>query len=166
MASGHAKLTGELGVCLSTGGAGATHLLTGLYDAKLDHAPVLAIAGQAEVTIRGASYQQELNLDRCFADVANFVQEAGRPSQVRHLTDRGIRIAIAQNGVAVLILPKDVQDEAWEEPQHAHGFTRSGPGYSKPRTLPYLADLRKAADILNAGLKVAWVPVPAAPRLR
>ena len=155
MASGHAKLTGELGVCLATGGPGATHLLTGLYDAKLDHAPVLAIAGQAETTVRGASYQQELNLDRSFADVANFVQEASHPAQLRHLTDRGIRIAIAQNGVAVLILPKDVQDEPWEEPRQAHGFTRSGSGYSKPRTLPHDADLRRAAEILNAGKKVA-----------
>ena len=155
MASGHAKLTGELGVCLATGGPGATHLLTGLYDAKLDHAPVLAIAGQAESTVRGASYQQELNLDRSFADVAHFVQEASRPAQLRHLTDRGIRIAIALNGVAVLILPKDVQDEAWEEPQQAHGFTRSGPGYSKPRTLPHDADLRRAADLLNSGKRVA-----------
>src|SRR5215210_8656814 len=76
MAVAHAKFTGELGVCLSTGGPGATHLITGLYDAKLDHMPVLAIAGQAETTVRGASYQQELNLDRVFADVAGFVQEA------------------------------------------------------------------------------------------
>src|ERR1700729_907296 len=85
MARGHAKFTGEPGVCLATGGPGATHLITGLYDAKLDHVPVLAIAGQAESTARGASYQQELNLDRAFADVADFVQEAGRATQVRHL---------------------------------------------------------------------------------
>src|ERR1044072_6030861 len=72
MAVGHAKFTGEIGVCLSTGGPGATHMITGLYDAKLDHVPVLAICGQAEATVRGASYQQELNLDRMFADVAGF----------------------------------------------------------------------------------------------
>jgi pyruvate dehydrogenase (quinone) len=88
MAVAHAKFTGELGVCLSTGGPGATHLITGLYDGKLDHAPVLAICGQAEATVRGASYQQELNLDRMFADVAGFVQEASSPAQVRHLLDR------------------------------------------------------------------------------
>src|SRR3954468_8770919 len=99
MATAHAKLTGELGVCLSTGGPGATHLITGLYDAKLDHAPVLAIAGQAEATVRGADYQQELNLDRMFADVADYVQEAGTAAQVRHIADRAIRIAIADNGV-------------------------------------------------------------------
>ena len=132
MATGHAKFTGELGVCLSTGGPGATHMLTGLYDAKLDHMPVLAIMGQAEVTARGSSYQQELNLDRIFADVGNYTAEVESPAQLRHVIDRGIRIAIAQNGVAAIILPKDVQDAEWEEPKALHGFTRSGPGYSRP----------------------------------
>jgi pyruvate dehydrogenase (quinone) len=155
MASGHAKFTGELGVCLATGGPGATHLLTGLYDAKLDHVPVLAIAGQAEATVRGASYQQELNLDRAFADVAEFVQEAGRATQVRHLTDRAIRTAIAKNAVSVIILPKDVQDEPWQDPPQAHGFTRSGPGYSRPRIVPHDLDLIAAARILNQGKRVA-----------
>ncbi len=155
MAAGHAKFTGELGVCLSTGGPGATHLLTGLYDAKMDHAPVLAIAGQAEATARGASYQQEMNLDRVFADVANFVQEAAAPAQVRHLVDRGVRIAKAQNGVAVLIIPKDIQDEEWQSPPHLHGFTHSGSGYQRPKITPYEADLQRAADVLNAGNKVA-----------
>lgn len=155
MAAGHAKFTGELGVCLSTGGPGATHLLTGLYDAKMDHAPVLAISGQAETTSRGANYQQELNLDRVFSDVANFVQEAAAPAQVRHLVDRGVRIAKAQNGVAVLILPKDLQDEPWQAPQHAHGFTHSGPGYQRPKVVPYDEDLQRAAEVLNAGKKVA-----------
>jgi pyruvate dehydrogenase (quinone) len=155
MATAHAKLTGEVGVCLATGGPGATHLITGLYDAKLDHVPVLAIAGQAEVAVRGASYQQEINLDRAFADVANYVQEAETPAQLRHIVDRGLRIAIAQNGVAMLVLPKDVQDEPWEEPGHAHGFTHSGPGYSRPHVVPYPKDLQRAADILNTGSKVA-----------
>ncbi|WAH62077.1 hypothetical protein LZ023_37200 (plasmid) [Pseudomonas silvicola] len=118
------------------GRPGATHLLTGLYDAKMDHAPVLAIAGQAEATARGASYQQEMNLDRVFADVANFVQEAAAPGQVRHLVDRGVRIAKAQNGV-VLIIPKDIQDEEWQSPPHLHGFTHSGSGYHRPKIMPY-----------------------------
>ena len=157
MATAHAKFTGELGVCLSTGGPGATHLITGLYDAKSDHMPVLAIAGQAETTVRGASYQQELNLDRMFADVADFVQEAAAPAQLRHLVDRGLRVAKARNGVTVLILPKDVQDMTWEEPKRAHGFTRSGPGYATPRIVPHDADLRRAAEVLNAGRKVAIV---------
>ena len=153
MAAGHAKFTGELGVCLSTGGPGATHLLTGLYDAKLDHAPVLAISGRAETTSRAASYQQELNLDRVFSDVANFVQEAAAPAQVQHLVDRGVRIAKAQNGVAVLILPKDLQDEPRQAPQHLHGFTHSGPGYQRPKIVPYHEDLLRAAEVLNAGKK-------------
>src|SRR4051812_5776639 len=103
MACAYAKFTGELGVCLSTGGPGATHLLTGLYDAKLDHMPVLAITGQAPRTARGAHYQQEINLDRTFADVAKFVQEAEAPSQLRVLVDRAIRIATAERGVSVLV---------------------------------------------------------------
>ena len=155
MAVAHAKFTGEIGVCLSTGGPGATHLITGLYDAKLDHAPVLAICGQAEATVRGASYQQELNLDRMFADVAGFAQEASAPAQVRHLIDRCIRVAKASNGPSVIILPKDIQDEDYEEPAVAHGFTRSGVGYSKPKIVPEDADLARAAEILNAGSKVA-----------
>ncbi len=157
MATAHAKFTGELGVCLSTGGPGATHMLTGMYDAKLDHAPLLAICGQAESTVRGAVYQQELNLDRVFADVAAFVQEAAAPAQIRHLIDRGLRVAIAGNTVTALIFPKDVQDEPWEEPARAHGFTRSGPGYSRPLVVPKEADLRRAAEVLNAGSKVAIV---------
>jgi pyruvate dehydrogenase (quinone) len=155
MAVAHAKFTGELGVCLSTGGPGATHLITGLYDAKLDHVPVLAITGQAEVTVRGASYQQEINLDRVFADVANYVQEVDSPAQLRHVIDRGVRIAVAQSGVAVVVLPKDVQDAEWEEPKKLHGFTRSGPGYSAPKVVPYVDDLQRAAAVLNGGTRVA-----------
>ena len=155
MATAHAKFTGEIGVCLATGGPGATHLLTGLYDAKLDHVPVFAIAGQAETTARGASYQQELNLDRIFADVADYVQEATAPAQVRHVTDRSIRIALAGNGVGVVVLPKDVQDEPYEEPGVRHGFTRSGVGYSRPLIVPQPAELASAAEVLNAGDKVA-----------
>jgi len=155
MATAHAKFTGEMGVCLSTGGPGATHMITGLYDAKLDHVPVLAIVGQAEVTVRGASYQQEINLDRVFADVATYVQEAETPAQLRHIVDRGIRAAAAGNGVAIVILPKDVQDEPWDGPQAAHGFTRSGTGYARPRIVPFAKDLERAAEVLNAGSRVA-----------
>src|SRR3954447_16374531 len=155
MAVAHAKFTGELGVCLSTGGPGATHLITGLYDAKLDHVPVLAICGQAEATARGSSYQQELNLDRMFSDVAEFVQEASSPAQVRHLLDRAIRIALARNAVSALILPKDIQGSDYQEPKAAHGFTRSGVGYSRPKLVPRTADIENAAALLNAGSKVA-----------
>ena len=157
MAVAHAKFSGELGVCLSTGGPGATHLVTGLYDAKLDHMPVLAIVGQAETTVRGASYQQELNLDRMFADVAAYVQEVTHPAQLRHVIDRAARIAIARRQPAVVIVPKDVQELDYDAPARAHGFTRSGPGYARPTIVPRETDLRKAADLLNAGERVAML---------
>ncbi len=157
MAVGHAKFTGELGVCLATGGPGATHLVTGLYDAKLDHMPVLAICGQAEATVRGGSYQQELNLDRLFADVAAYVQEVTHPAQLRHVVDRAIRIALAQRAPTVIILPKDVQEQEYEAPARAHGFTRSGPGYSRPVIIPRESNLKQAADLLNGGEKVAML---------
>jgi pyruvate dehydrogenase (quinone) len=95
MASAHAKFTGELGVCIATSGPGASHLLTGLYDARLDHQPVLAIVGQQARTALGAHYQQELDLQSMFKDVAGaFVSTAMVPGQVRHLIDRGIRAAM------------------------------------------------------------------------
>lgn len=155
MAAAHAKFTGELGVCLSTGGPGATHLITGLYDAKMDHVPVLAISGQAASVARGALYQQELNLDRMFADVADFVQEASQPSQVRHILDRAMRTAIGRNGVSVVILPNDLQDLPYEDPPRKHGSVFSGIGYTKPLVVPYESDLRRAAQVLNEGKKVA-----------
>ncbi len=155
MASAYAKFTGELGVCLSTGGPGASHLITGLYDAKLDHMPVLAITGQAPRTARGAHYQQELNLDRMFSDVADYVQEVEAPSQVRHVVDRALRIATARRGVAVVVLPGDVQDLPYRDPPRKHGSVLSGVGYRKPKVLPYEGDLERAADVLNAGKKVA-----------
>src|SRR5205809_6862687 len=127
MACAYAKFTGELGVCLSTGGPGASHLITGLYDAKLDHMPVLAICGQAPRAVRGGHYQQELNLDRMFMDVADFVQELETAPQLRHMVDRGLRVAKARNGVCVLVLPADLQEEAYEEPPQKHGALRSGP---------------------------------------
>jgi pyruvate dehydrogenase (quinone) len=157
MAVAHAKFTGELGVCLATGGPGATHLITGLYDAKLDHQPVLAICGQAETTVRGASYQQELNLDRMLADVAAYVQEVSHPAQLPHVVDRAIRLAIAQRAPAAIIIPKDVQEQPFEAARRAHGFTRSGPGYSRPTVVPADNDLRRAADVLNTGVKVAML---------
>src|SRR4051812_39835664 len=155
MACAYAKFSGEVGVCLSTGGPGATHMITGLYDAKLDHMPVFAITGQAARAARGGHYQQELNLDRMFADVADYVQEAYVPAQVRHIVDRGLRIAHAENGVAVAIMPNDLSDSEYEGPKMAHGYTRSGVGYARPRVVPYPEDLQRAAEVLNAGRKVA-----------
>src|SRR6185312_17426732 len=103
------------GVCLATGGPGATHLLTGLYDAKLDHMPVLAITGQAPRSVRGAHYQQELNLDRVFADVAEFVQQGLTPQHVGVILDRAIRTAKSRNAVAAVVMPNDLSDSPYEE---------------------------------------------------
>ena len=155
MACAYAKFTGDLGVCLSTGGPGATHLLTGLYDAKLDHMPVLAIMGQASRSVRGASYQQELNLDRAFADACEYVQEGTTPQQVGVILDRAIRIALGRRAVTGVVMPNDLSDLPYEEPPREHGYTRSGAGYSRPHVVPREADLRRAAELLNAGRKVA-----------
>ena len=156
MASAHAKFTGELGVCIATSGPGASHLITGLYDARMDHMPVLAIVGQQARTALGSHYQQELDLLSMFKDVAGaFVQQASAPAQVRHLIDRAVRTAIGERRVTAIILPNDVQDLEYEAPARAHGTAHSGVGYSKPRVVPYEADLQRAADVLNAGEKVA-----------
>jgi pyruvate dehydrogenase (quinone) len=156
MASAHAKFTGELGVCIATSGPGASHLITGLYDARMDHMPVLAIAGQQARASLGGHYQQELDLVSMFKDVAGaFVQQASVPAQVRHLVDRAIRIAVGDRQVTALILPNDLQDLPYEEPPRKHGTVHSGVGYQEPRRLPYPADLQRAAEVLNAGKKVA-----------
>ena len=156
MASAHAKFTGELGVCLATSGPGASHLLTGLYDARLDHMPVLAIVGQQARTAVGAHYQQELDLGSMFKDVAGaFTGYATVPAQVRHLTDRAVRIALGQRRVTALIFPNDLQDVPMEQPPRAHGAVFSGVGWSAPKVVPQAADLQRAANVLNAGSKVA-----------
>jgi pyruvate dehydrogenase (quinone) len=156
MASAHAKFTGELGVCIATSGPGATHLITGLYDARLDHMPVLAIAGQQARAALGGHYQQEVDLAAMFKDVAGaFVQQASVPSQIRHLVDRAVRIALSERKVTALILPNDLQDLEYEPPGRKHGTLHSGVGYRAPKIVPYDDDLQRAADVLNAGKKVA-----------
>jgi pyruvate dehydrogenase (quinone) len=156
MASAYAKFTGELGVCIATSGPGATHLVTGLYDARLDHMPVLAIAGQQARDALGGHYQQELDLPSLFKDVAgSFVQQASMPAQVRHIVDRAVRVAVAERRVAAIILPNDLQEEKYEEPPRAHGTLHSGVGYAKPVVVPARVDLQRAAEVLNAGRKVA-----------
>jgi pyruvate dehydrogenase (quinone) len=156
MASAHAKFTGELGVCIATSGPGASHLLTGLYDARLDHMPVLAIAGQQARAALGGHYQQELDLTAMFKDVAGaFVQQASVPSQIRHLVDRAIRTALGERRVTAIVLPNDLQDLKYEPPPRKHGTLHSGVGYRAPKTIPYPDDLQRAADVLNAGKKVA-----------
>src|SRR5947208_9383064 len=147
MACAHAKFTGEVGVCLATSGPGAVHLLNGLYDAKLDHHPVVAIVGQQAMAGLGGNYQQEVDLTTLFKDVAHeFVQIAMEPAQIRHLVDRACRIALAEKTVTAIILPNDVQEsEAVEQPPHAHGTGHSGPGYRAPRGLPKAEDLHRRA---------------------
>ncbi|MCM8732380.1 thiamine pyrophosphate-requiring protein [Hephaestia sp. GCM10023244] len=158
MASAHAKFTGELGVCMATSGPGAAHLLTGLYDARLDHMPVLAIAGQQARTAIGAHYQQELDLGAMFKDVAGaFTGYAAVPAQVRHLTDRAVRIALGHRRVTALIFPNDLQDLPMEQPPRKHGSVFSGIGWSAPEVVPTDDDLRRAADVLNSGKKVAML---------
>jgi len=156
MACAHAKFTGELGVCMATSGPGAIHLLNGLYDAKLDHQPVLAIVGQQKRMSLGAGYQQEVDLNTLFKDVSEYVQICMDPAQARHLIDRAIKVALARRGVATLIFPGDVQEEkAVAAPPREHGAVYSSVGYSRPRIVPEQGDLDKATDILNAGQKVA-----------
>jgi pyruvate dehydrogenase (quinone) len=158
MASAYAKFTGDLGVCIATSGPGASHLITGLYDARMDHIPVLAIAGQQARSALGGHYQQEVDLVSMFKDVAGaFVQQASTPAQVRHLIDRAVRVAKAERRVTALVIPNDLQDEPYEPPARKHGTIHSGVGYTDPRTVPYEEDLRRAADVLNSGRKVAML---------
>ena len=155
-ACAHAKFTGEVGVCLATSGPGAIHLLNGLYDAKLDHQPVVAIVGQQARMSLGANYQQEVDLDALYKDVAGeFVQTLMVPSQAAHLIDRAMRVALASRTVTAIIVPNDVQEEPYEEPPRAHGSVFSSVGYERPRIVPAQATLQKAADVLNSGEKVA-----------
>ncbi|MGY3156675.1 pyruvate dehydrogenase (quinone) [Bradyrhizobium elkanii] len=158
MASAYAKFSGQLGVCIATSGPGASHLVTGLYDALLDHQPVLAIVGQQSRSALGGQYQQELDLVSMFKDVAGaYVMQASSPAQVRHLIDRSVRIALARRVPTAIILPNDLQEEPYEDPPHAHGTLHSGIGYSAPSIRPRDADLDRAADVLNAGKKVAML---------
>jgi pyruvate dehydrogenase (quinone) len=159
MACAHAKFTGEVGICLATSGPGAIHLLNGLYDAKMDHQSVVAIVGQQARAALGGDYQQEVDLISLFKDVAHeYVQMASTPVQVRHLVDRAIRIAKAERTVTCLIFPNDLQEmPAVETPPRKHGTVHSGLGYAKPRIVPQDTDLRRAADLLNQGKKVAML---------
>jgi pyruvate dehydrogenase (quinone) len=157
MACAHAKFTGDIGVCMATSGPGAVHLLNGLYDAKLDSQPVLAIVGQQATISLGADYQQEVDLPSLFKDVAGqYVHMASSPAQIRHLIDRSIRIAKAERTVTCVIVPNDIQEmDAMTAPPRKHGASFTGTGYSLPRVLPNVNEMKKAADILNAGKKVA-----------
>lgn len=158
MACAHAKFTGEVGVCVATSGPGAIHLLNGLYDAKLDHQPVVAIVGQQKRTALGGNYQQEVDLISLFKDVAHeYVHMVSTPAQMRHIVDRAMRIAQVERSVCCIIIPNDVQEMDAEKPPRAHGSIFSGIGYRAPRTVPHAEELQRAADVLNAGEKVAML---------
>src|SRR3954453_11722170 len=159
MACAHAKWTGEPGVCLATSGPGAIHLLNGLYDAKLDHQPVVAIVGQQDSMAIGGHYQQEIDLQTLFKDVASeYVVTVTKPEQMRHAVDRAVRIAKSERTVTCIIVPNDVQDEdAVEQPPHAHGTLHSSVGYTDPHILPPDDELERAAEILNSGERVAML---------
>jgi pyruvate dehydrogenase (quinone) len=157
-ATAHAKLTDEVGVCMATSGPGAVHLLNGLYDAKLDHAPVVAIVGQQARMSLGASYQQEIDLQSLYKDVAHeYVEVCMDPRQAAHLIDRAVRIALSQRTVTAVIVPNDVQEMPYEDPPRSHGAVQSSPGWSPPVVVPREHDLRRAADVLNEGERVAML---------
>ncbi|HYY43793.1 MAG TPA: thiamine pyrophosphate-requiring protein [Actinomycetota bacterium] len=159
MACAHAKFTGEVGVCLATSGPGAIHLLNGLYDAKLDHQPVVAIVGQQPASALGGHYQQEVDLQSLFKDVAAaYVHTAHVPEQFPNLIDRALRIAKAERTVTAVIVPVDVQEaEASAQPPHAFKMVPGTVGYTEPRVLPPEDELHKAAAVLNAGTRVAML---------
>jgi pyruvate dehydrogenase (quinone) len=159
MAWAHAKFTGEVGVCLATSGPGAIHLLNGLYDARMDHQPVVAIVGQSATTVLGGSFQQEVDLPNLFKDVAaEYVTQVNSPVAARHAIDRAIRTALDQRTVTCVILPKDVQEmDAVPKPPHIHDSLHSGVGYAVPHIIPKRPELEAAARILNEGEKVAML---------
>lgn len=156
MACGHAKFSDQVGVCVSTSGPGAVHLLNGLYDARKDHMPVVAIVGQQARMSLGTDYQQELDLPSLFKDVASeYVQMVTEPSQARHVIDQAMRIAISRRTVTCVIVPNDVQELPMADPPQEHGAVFSGVGYRFPHVIPERVDLDAAARILNDGSRVA-----------
>lgn len=157
MACAHAKFTGEVGVCMATSGPGAIHLLNGLYDAKMDHVPVVAIVGQAATTALGGSYQQEVDLQTLFKDVCEYNATITNTMATRHIVDRAMRIAMGCKSVSAVIFPKDLQEEDYSEPPRKHNTIHSGVGYSAPMVIPRLHDLQRAAEVLNGASKVAML---------
>lgn len=157
MACAHAKFTGEVGVCLATSGPGAIHLLNGLYDAKLDHVPVVAIVGQSATTAIGGNYQQEVDLNVLMKDVASeYCYTVSSPVAMRHVIDRAMRIAASTRSVTCVIIPKDIQEmAAVDQPPHQHNTVHTGVGFARTRMVPAEDELRRAAAVLNAGERVA-----------
>lgn len=156
MATGHAKYTGEVGVCLATQGPGAVHLLNGLYDAKLDRKPVVAIVGQVMSTARGSSYQQEIDLPTLFKDVcAQYSQTLTTSEQVEAVLDNAFRTAVATSSPTCVIVPHDVQQAELTDEPSGHGIIPSSPAIAFPRVIPREADLDRAAELLNDGERIA-----------
>jgi pyruvate dehydrogenase (quinone) len=155
-AVGYAKFTGKFGVCMATSGPGAIHLLNGLYDAKLDHVPVVAIVGQTNRSAMGGSYQQEVDLLSLFKDVASeYVQMVTVPEQLPGVLDRAIRVAMAERAPTAIIIPADVQELEYSAPTHAFKMVPSSLGIDWPTSVPNGDAIARAAEILNAGSKVA-----------
>lgn len=157
MATAHSKFTGDIGVCIATSGPGAVHLLNGLYDAKMDNQPVVAIVGQQALVSLGSDSQQEMNLERAFQDVAGYVQTVATPMHAQMVLDRAIRTAQSQRCPAVVILPADVQNMKMREPDAEHWVSRSGVGGMSTQSLPPREELERAAEVLNAGTKVTML---------
>jgi pyruvate dehydrogenase (quinone) len=157
-AVGYAKFSGRPGVCMATSGPGAIHLLNGLYDAKLDHVPVVAIVGQTNRSAMGGSYQQEVDLLSLFKDVASeYVQMVTVPEQLPNVLDRAIRTAMSRHAPTAIIIPADVQELEYSPPGHAFKMVPSSLGVDWPTASPDDAAVRRAADLLNAGSKVAML---------
>ncbi|MBO2449518.1 thiamine pyrophosphate-requiring protein [Actinomadura barringtoniae] len=155
-AVGYAKFTGRVGVCAATSGPGAIHLLNGLYDAKLDHVPVVAIVGQTNRTAMGGSYQQEVDLLSLYKDVASdYVQMVTVPQQLPNVLDRAIKVAMAEKAPTAIIIPADVQELEYSPPEHAFKMVPSSLGIDWPAVGADDEAIRRAADVLNAGSKVA-----------
>ena len=154
-AVGYAKFTGRVGVCMATSGPGAIHLLNGLYDAKLDHVPVVAIVGQQARTALGGSYQQEVDLHTLFGDVAAYTQTAMVAQQFPNLIDRAMRVALSQRTVAAIVVPTDLQEEDYEAPEQAFKMVPSSLGFSAPEVRPPESEIARAAQIIADGERVA-----------
>jgi pyruvate dehydrogenase (quinone) len=155
-AVGYAKFSGRLGVCIATSGPGAIHLLNGLYDAKLDHVPVVAIVGQTDRSAMGGSYQQEVDLLSLYKDVASdYVQVVTVPEQLPNALDRAIRTAMTRHAPTALIIPADVQELDYSPPTHEFKMVPSSVGFDIPTLAPGDAAVVRAAEILNSGSKVA-----------
>lgn len=157
MAVAHAKFTGQVGVCIATSGPGAVHLMNGLYDAKSDNQPVVAVVGQQARVALGSDFQQELNLERMFGDVAEYVKTISTPMQAQLVVDRAVRIAHASRKPTVVIIPADVQDLEMEEPAVEHFVSRTGVGHASTRISPPEDELARGAAVLNAGERVVMM---------